>query len=503
MRTMSIASSFKWTGAGWRIRLAIAATALLAAGSPSPAATWDHVHGDAANSGFASVWTSPAVHPENTVTDIGTYAPGAGPVIGPDGTVFIGNRQGELRALHPDGTRSWQRTLGPPAQEIHAAPVVDIDGSIYVVGTLSYTDGNAMPPAFHGETRLYRFDPGGALLWVRQLPSPLAGAVPGTIDAAVTGAPNIWRAGGNAAIILPAVYRTSYGGVIVLLAFSLPNGNLVASYFISNIGNGVSSGSAEFPGYLRFCLPPPAPSAADTLPRGLLIPHPDVAVHTFPGGAAAWIIAAGLHETIGLNLSPTSGFTELFRKERSGPETLSAPLVLPDAHAVEVTDTLTVDDDCNRVVDAGGLVTFSRPNSAPKGDLTFSPGAGAMPASTADGRLILAHSFGVEILPGSTTSPAAHIDYPAEFMASPAVSLGHFFVSTASSLRTYEVRTLALAGEFDWTGGGQSGPAIGPDGRVYALAANQLLIFPKPPCEVAAFCEPPWTTSGGIVTTFP
>ena len=49
------------------------------------------------------------------------------------------------------------------------------------------------------------------------------------------------------------------------------------------------------------------------------------------------------------------------------------------------------------------------------------------------------------------------------------------FVSTASSLRTFNALTMTQVGEFDWTGGGLSGPAIGPTGRVYALPANTLL----------------------------
>jgi hypothetical protein len=33
---------------------------------------------------------------------------------------------------------------------------------------------------------------------------------------------------------------------------------------------------------------------------------------------------------------------------------------------------------------------------------------------------------------------------------------------------------------FDWVGGGKSPPAIGPDGRVYAVASDILFIFPPP-----------------------
>src|SRR3546814_15636827 len=58
-------------------------------------------------------------------------------------------------------------------------------------------------------------------------------------------------------------------------------------------------------------------------------------------------------------------------------------------------------------------------------------------------------------------------------IASAAVSRSHIYVSTAGSMLTYDVNTLAKVGEVSWFGGGQSGPAIGPDGRIYALASNR------------------------------
>ena len=70
---------------------------------------------------------------------------------------------------------------------------------------------------------------------------------------------------------------------------------------------------------------------------------------------------------------------------------------------------------------------------------------------------------------------------PGQTVAAPAASRSHVYVSTASSLRTFNALTMTQVGEFDWTGGGLSGPAIGPSGRVYALAANILYVWPAPP----------------------
>ncbi|HVE48508.1 MAG TPA: hypothetical protein VNG69_02685, partial [Casimicrobiaceae bacterium] len=52
---------------------------------------------------------------------------------------------------------------------------------------------------------------------------------------------------------------------------------------------------------------------------------------------------------------------------------------------------------------------------------------------------------------------------------------------------------------FDWVGGGISPPAIGPDGRVYAIASNILFIFP-PPVRVS---KPLPLTPGAILQKDP
>jgi len=67
---------------------------------------WERFHGDAANRGFADVDTKPAAGGSVSVPGLGTFAAGAGPVIAPDGTVYLGTQEGKLIALHADGNRS-------------------------------------------------------------------------------------------------------------------------------------------------------------------------------------------------------------------------------------------------------------------------------------------------------------------------------------------------------------------------------------------------------------
>ena len=63
---------------------------------------------------------------------------------------------------------------------------------------------------------------------------------------------------------------------------------------------------------------------------------------------------------------------------------------------------------------------------------------------------------------------------------SAAASRTHVFVSTTDAFITFDADAQLELQRFDWVGGGKSPPAIGPDGRVYAIASDILFIFPPP-----------------------
>ncbi len=65
--------------------------------------------------------SSQARWPTKTVGGIGTIAFGAGPVVAPDGTVYLGNEQGKLMSFKPDGTPGWAAT-SPPASTLSHHP---------------------------------------------------------------------------------------------------------------------------------------------------------------------------------------------------------------------------------------------------------------------------------------------------------------------------------------------------------------------------------------------
>ena len=68
---------------------------------------------------------SPAAPPVRTcsiasASTAGSFAPGAGPVVAPDGTVYLGNEQGKLMSFKPDGTPGWILNAVEPVEALVA-----------------------------------------------------------------------------------------------------------------------------------------------------------------------------------------------------------------------------------------------------------------------------------------------------------------------------------------------------------------------------------------------
>jgi outer membrane protein assembly factor BamB len=69
------------------------------------------------------------------------------PVIGPDGTIYVGSLEEELIAINPDGTVKWRHAAGAP---ILAAPAVAENGLIYVLSTDPVADEDAPESELRG-----------------------------------------------------------------------------------------------------------------------------------------------------------------------------------------------------------------------------------------------------------------------------------------------------------------------------------------------------------------
>ena len=451
----------------------VAAAAILSAIAASGAFAWEHPHADGPNSSFVEVETIPAERPL-TVTGLGTFAPGAGPVIAPDGTVYLANQQGQVMSLQADGTRGWTQQI-TPGFTITAPPVIDSEGAVYVIGTRTVQNNQVNPPRKTYSAILYKFLPSGLRIWQQDFPVAFDGPT-------VTAAPNVWRHQGDEALMVPMDYpnRLTGGYDTRLLAFA-KDGAIIGNIKVKSVVY-QATGSSSIPLY---CLVPPItlsclfgadfnPSGlpvehdpATYLPEDLAIPRPGAAIFTYEGGGTPFILVSNqFQDLVGFTFSNRQ-FQEIFRVHDEGRRLLSAPMVMSDGHTV----ISTVSND------GKSSIVFAGPNMnawpAIKG-----PASQAPATRIADGRLAIVGLRTLYTLRGKTLDRT--IGLPGESMVPAAASISHVFVSTAGSFVTLHSRTLAKMAEVSWVGGGTVTPAIGPRGHVYGMASNVLFVFPPP-----------------------
>jgi hypothetical protein len=445
---------------------------------------WERFHGDAANRGFADVDTKPAAGGSLSVPELGTFAPGAGPVIAPDGTVYLGTQEGKVIALHADGKPFWSREVNQ-GESIVASPAIGADGSVYVIGAkLKITKIGAIKKTEIGST-LYAFNATGALLARTPFPAGLS--------APTTAPPNIVSVGGREIILAPAPYKNRHptvkNGVDVRLIGFLTHGNVVLDELVAPqpgvdviTGSGLSASQLEF----IYCAPviptnlnipqqiycyltgfnayhPPRPPLGPPFPP----PLPGVAVFTFAGGGAPHVIVNDQRHTIvDFTLTGTGSkprLTQVFRDGDPQRTLLSPPMVLPEGRTLAST--------------AGEKIVFSGPAGSappPVGSPGFVYGA---PTRTVNGFAVAVGGSGLVLL--NNGQVVSQVSLPPSY-TSAAASRTHVFVSTTDAFVTMDADAQLELQKFEWVGGGTSPPAIGPDGRVYAIASDILFIFPPP-----------------------
>jgi PQQ-like domain len=81
-----------------------------------------------AKPGFLFVGTGYAIRPAWSLSVGPVYY--SSPVIGPDGAIHVGNLDGDLIAVRPDGTEKWRVTT---PFRIFGSPAVANDGTVYAV----------------------------------------------------------------------------------------------------------------------------------------------------------------------------------------------------------------------------------------------------------------------------------------------------------------------------------------------------------------------------------
>jgi outer membrane protein assembly factor BamB len=157
------------------------------------AASWSQFRADSAGQGSRFVNTLNSLKPAWSL-DVG-HVVFSSPVVGSDGTIYVGNVEGELIAVNPDGTEKWRFDSGVP---ILASPAVADDGFIYVLGTAMFPE--ATPPDHTLRCQLATVSKTGEQHQSRKIPD----------QGITTGSPKLFTVGGATFVALHA--RTRFDG---------------------------------------------------------------------------------------------------------------------------------------------------------------------------------------------------------------------------------------------------------------------------------------------------
>jgi hypothetical protein len=454
-------------------------------------AAWTGAHGESDNRGFAKVNTRPAQFPIRTV-DVGHVAPGANAVTAPDGTVYIGNVDGYVIALHADGSPYWTRQLGPAYGGIYNSPVVGADGSVYVVSSRHYTDHRTGVAVAHNDSYLHKFNAGGA--WEFPMLFP---AVPSMIDrGGLTAAPNIWRADGAdgaEAIMVLVIYQGPNFADLRLIAFSTAGAVLdqksVAkqtwSADVSGSDGGVPSSVVEFifncifspwnlvlPGWECVAGFAPGPYVPDMLDAGF--PLPGIAIRPNPRGGDPQVVASGLHDTVVYSFSQTA-LSEAARGTEKATRVINAPpVVLNDGEVAIGVNVFGTDFNSSAYLRLLRGTDFSPVIPIPSvGYVT------AAPTVLFDGRsAVISRDGTLTLIAGRTVTMQDPLNGAS--IASAAASCTHLFVSSENEFRTYDLTNMAVVASLPLQRGGRHSPIIGPGGHVYAMTEFGMNVFPAP-----------------------
>lgn len=453
------------------LRLAALLGSVFVGITPAVAQSWSQPHADAANSNFVDVATALATDPVAVKTELGTIAPGVGPVITRQGRAIIGNSDGRVFSIGPTGTTAW--TLDLPRQRIFAPAVAAGDSSVYVVGS-------GVPRNDHRDGGVHRtyplwlnhIDAVGTLLWTVPFPDRTPKGV--NVGGGVSTAPPVLGHFGTTDVVLVSVVAPGTPNEVYLEAFG-PSGAVLA---IQQVGI-FDPPSHDLPDHWWCYVFFASFFGCGALPPGL----PDTLTPPEPGptivgtGADQLIVVTDeAHDVAGFVFDPASGFVEKFRDRQNVRLMTSGFTALPDGHTM---------------FGRNNHVSFSGPNAQYVADINHSedpeahPGNAvvAPPTQLPSGRVaVLGRVAGVTFIDHVT--PVGHLAVDGDAVGSAAASRNIVYVSAENAFLSIDPISMQILARYPWTAGGVSTPAISSNGRVYAVAANQLYIFPPPGATV-------------------
>jgi outer membrane protein assembly factor BamB len=453
-----------------------------------PAVGWSQVHADGASQGSRFVNTLDALTPLWSV-DVG-HVVFSSPVIGPDGTIYVGNLEGQLIAVNPDGTIKFQFEAGVP---ILGAPAVADNGNIYFLNTQPFPD--ATFPDNKLRSAIGLVSPTGGQLQIRNIPD----------QGFTTGSPKLFTINGAPFVALHV--RTRFDGspparqsavlvydeqLTLLDREDIGCGSVV----VVGVGPDIFGPIVDFLKGIKELNdfgdpvkfePEPLNIAFGELQPSVAVAHrPDLG----PPEEPFIVVVNRMCATVSAfrwrqpKLVPV---WENHLTQDDEPAALSSPAVLNDASVVVV----------GRL--DGRVVAFDLATGEQRW-ISDDLGGPVLATPASVGKLIYVADFGTIHALNAVTGARVHErGLKGSRGGSPAVSANHVHLQTHAEISTFSLDFSSTDHDDDGFGG-TSSPAIGSDGTVYVIVqpGDPRQLERDVPAKLVAYPPRPTSPDGGL-----
>ena len=210
------------------------------------AKSWNQFRANDLNNGFIPVQTSPAQKPTWT-KEVGPIN-GTSPAVDSIGTIYVGNTQGTLMAINPDGTTRWKKELSR-GWRCSTPSISNLNGNIFVACTFQgyVTDHRDEEPKrrYVQQSKLFCCTPNGEIRWIYTPPTVSLGPKK-TSHFFFTSTPKVFDENGLSHIFVVESYWDDYLMQRNFLIVLNESGELIDARFLSEAAFAEITGGGGF-----------------------------------------------------------------------------------------------------------------------------------------------------------------------------------------------------------------------------------------------------------------
>jgi outer membrane protein assembly factor BamB len=447
---------------------------------------WNQFGGNPGGSGFRLVNSVPGG--TSWHVDLGSDVGTSSPVLGPDGSIYIGTLDGKLVAVDPTGVVKWTVQIGSHLSRV-ATPAISADGGIYCLCVgLAVRDHRTPPPEPEPANFVVSVNRDGSIRWT--VPIRVLGSELEFDTGSIRGAPRILSQGSKARIIFVIRYKLTVEypeilGVGPLFVCVLAIVDELGRFLLFNRyeekklfvdasgGGGLDFGSAT--------LEPPSEPAGPRL-HASAEPCSDTPVvfGSFPAVRRWTIVAPGNNGMYAIQWNDQEGAIALQPAlVWKAPDSRLPGAIAPSPVAFPNGLLVAIADDRATFLETDGFTEFL-PHPVKIGG----PAGQAMVTGGLRQMYFLVRRAGTLLVVDTNGTEVRRREMHADTVAYPVMSANFVYVPTMNGvacLTTLDLENVFLPGTPQPPPGGFSTPAIGPDGSVYFAHKfqNRTILFAR------------------------